>query len=192
MKDIKLSLNNNIVLIGFMGCGKSTIGRKLANEVDKIYFLDTDSMITTYENRQISDIFAQDSEKYFRSAENKTYEWLAKNVKNAIISTGGGLPIYVDDISNMGTVIYLKLDFEVIQARLNDDELSKRPLFCDIQKAKELFCSRESIYEQKADVIIDANDTIENIILKIKNLECYKKLFNSHLDGHKRIHKKEV
>jgi shikimate kinase len=172
----KLSSNNNIVFIGFMGCGKSTIGRKLAHESSGVYFLDTDHLIETYENRKISDIFQSDSEKYFRDAEKDTYDWISKNVKSAIISTGGGLPIYIDDISHLGEVIYLKLDFETIKSRLSSDELSKRPLFSDISKAKELFATREKIYESRASIVIDANDTVDNIIKKIKKLDCYKKL----------------
>jgi shikimate kinase len=172
----ELSSNNNIVFIGFMGCGKSTIGRKLAHESDNIYFLDTDHMIETYENRKISEIFESDSEKYFRDAENSTYHWISKNVNNAIISTGGGLPIYIDDISYLGEVIYLKLDFETIKARLCDEELKKRPLFADLDKAKELFEQRAKIYEDRASIVIDANDSVENIVIKIKSLDCYKKL----------------
>jgi shikimate kinase len=173
---IESSSNNNLVFIGFMGCGKSTIGRKLAHESDNLYFLDTDHMIETYENRKISDIFQDDSESYFREAEKSTYHWISKNVNNAIISTGGGLPIYIDDISYLGTVIYLKLDFETIKSRLCDKELQKRPLFADLKKAKELFVQREKIYQDRASIIINADDNIDNIVANIKSLECYKNL----------------
>jgi shikimate kinase len=167
--------SNNLVFIGFMGCGKSTIGRKLAHESDNLYFLDTDDLIETYENRKISDIFSQNSEEYFREAEKSTYNWISKNVKHAIISTGGGLPIYIDDISHLGTVIYLKLDFETIQSRLTAQDLQKRPLFQDIKKAKELYTKRENIYMDRASIVIDANKSVDEIVKTIKSMDCYKK-----------------
>ena len=81
--------NKNIVFIGFMGVGKGTIARALIQKT-KRFGLDTDDLIESMENRKIKAIFEADGEAYFRKLEKKTAKWLEKNVKNAIISTGGG------------------------------------------------------------------------------------------------------
>jgi shikimate kinase len=163
---VKLS-SDNIVFIGFMGCGKSTISREYA-KVKNMYFLDTDSLIETLENRTINRIFHEDSELYFRKLELDTFNWIKTSVKNSIISTGGGFPVFINNFSQIGKIIYLKVDFENIIKRLSKDELQKRPLFSNIDNANKLFLSRDAIYQQKADIIIDANDTVSNIIDKIE------------------------
>jgi len=165
-----LKLNKNLVLTGFMGSGKSSIGRIIAKKLENSYFLDTDSLIETFENRKISEIFNSDGEEYFRNAEKKVFNWIKDNVKNCVISTGGGLPMFVEEIKDAGIVIYLKVEFEDIVKRLSDDEIAKRPLFKDLQKAKELFEKRDKVYSQLADYTIINNDinitisTIENIL----------------------------
>jgi len=152
-----------------MGSGKSTIGREIAKYLEHSYFLDTDSLIEHFENRVISDIFANEGEEYFRNAEKRVFNWIKNDVKNAVISTGGGLPIFIPEIKEAGLVIYLKVDFNDIILRLTDDEISKRPLFKDILKAKELFEKRDKIYQKLADFIIENND-LNDTINKIKEL----------------------
>ena len=161
--------SNNIILTGFMGSGKSTIGRILAKKLDNSYFLDTDSLIEHFENREISEIFATDGEEYFRNCEKKVFNWIKENVKNGIISTGGGLPVFVPEIKEAGIVIYLKVDFEDIVSRLNDEDIQKRPLFQDLNKAKELFEKRDKIYSQLADFVIE-NNNLETTIKKIEKI----------------------
>jgi shikimate kinase len=152
-----------------MGSGKSTIGRILANKLENSYFLDTDSLIEHFENREISDIFANEGEEYFRNCEKKVFHWITENVKNGIISTGGGLPMFIPEIKEAGIVIYLKVDFENIVSRLDAQEIAKRPLFQDLDKAKELFNKRDKIYIQLADYVIENND-INKSVEKILNL----------------------
>jgi shikimate kinase len=149
-----------------MGSGKSTIGRLLAKKIEHSYFLDTDSLIEHFESREISEIFRENGEKYFRECERRVFDWIKVNVKNSIISTGGGLPMYIPEIKEAGFVVYLKVDFENIVSRLSDEEISKRPLFQDLNKAKELFIKRDSIYSKLADLVIenrDIQDTIDKI-----------------------------
>ncbi len=161
---------DNIVLTGFMGSGKSTIGRILAKEIDS-YFLDTDMLIENFENMKISEIFEKFGEDEFRKMEKRCFEWIKKDVKNTVISVGGGLPVFIPEIKQAGKVIYLKVDFEDILKRMNEKELSKRPLFKDKQKAKELFNKRDKIYSKLADYIIENIDL--NITLKkIKEMVC--------------------
>jgi len=161
-----LNLDKNIILTGFMGSGKSTIGRIIAKQLNHSYFLDTDSLIEHFENKEISEIFKNYGEEYFRNCEKRVFNWIKNDVKNAIISTGGGLPMFIPEIKEAGIVIYLKVDFENIVNRLTNEEIAKRPLFQDLNKAKELFKKRDKIYSQLSDFIIKNNnldDTIKSI-----------------------------
>ena len=155
--------SNNIILTGFMGSGKSTIGRLLAQKLNHSYFLDTDSLIEHFENREISEIFKTDGENYFRECEKRVFDWIKVNVKNSVISTGGGLPMFIPEIKDAGIVIYLQVEFENIVERVTKEELDKRPLFQDLEKAKELFYNRDEVYTKLADYIIK-NDNIEKSI----------------------------
>ncbi len=166
-----MTLNKNIILTGFMGSGKSTIGRIIAKKLEHSYFLDTDSLIEHFENRSISDIFNNDGEEYFREAEKRVFNWIKNDVKNGVISTGGGLPMFVPEIKEAGIVIYLKVEFDEIIKRLSNEEISKRPLFQNPKKAKELFDRRDKIYQELADYIIenkDINSSVDKILEIIK------------------------
>ena len=153
----------NIVLIGFMGSGKSSVGRALAKQKG-MYFIDTDSLIESFEGQKIRDIFANHGESYFRELEKKTFNWLSSCVDNAVISTGGGMPTVIDSFSSLGKTIYLKVGFDTLLDRLKAEEFDKRPLFQDINFAKKIFEAREPMYLQKADVIIDANSDFETVL----------------------------
>jgi len=147
-----------------MGSGKSTIGRVLAKELNT-YFLDTDVLIECFENKKITEIFEKEGEEAFRKMEKRCFEWIKKDVKNTIVSVGGGFPVYIPEIKEAGKVIYLKVSFDEILKRMNDEEIKKRPLFKDIQKAKELFEKRDKIYTKLADLIIQNNDLKKTIKL---------------------------
>jgi shikimate kinase len=159
---------NNIVLIGFMGSGKSSIGRALAKEKG-LYFVDTDALIESFEGCKIRDIFEQKGEAYFRECERKCFEWLNNNVSNAVISTGGGMPTVIEDFSSLGKTIYLKVDFETLLERLKAEEFDKRPLFADVEFAKKIFEMREPIYSAKADLIVDANLSFNEVLKEISS-----------------------
>lgn len=161
--------HKNIVFIGFMGVGKGTIARALIQST-KLFGLDTDDLIESMENRKIKTIFETNGEAYFRKLEKKTAKWLEKNVKNAIISTGGGF-FKVENLDRIGTVIYLRSSFDGILKRLKEHEhadlkLAKRPLLTDEVKAKALFEERSSLYEAKADIIIDVEERSVNEIVR--------------------------
>ncbi|WP_457563656.1 shikimate kinase [Caminibacter pacificus] len=158
----------NVILTGFMGSGKSTIGRILAKELNT-YFIDTDNLIEYFENRSIKEIFEKEGEESFRKKERYCFEWIKNNVKNTVISVGGGFPVFIPEIKEAGVVIYLKADFDDILKRMSEDEIAKRPLFQDIKKAKELFSKRDNIYRQLADYIIENRD-IDETIKKIKGI----------------------
>jgi len=160
--------SNNIILTGFMGSGKSTIGRILAKEM-KSFFLDTDLLIENFENKSIKEIFEKEGEEAFREKEKECFEWIKKDVQNTVISVGGGLPVYIPEIKEAGIVIYLKVSFEDIVKRMNKEELNKRPLFQDIKKAKKLFNERDKIYQKLADYIIENN----NLQKSVKQIRSY-------------------
>lgn len=166
---VKNLKNKNIVFIGFMGVGKGTIARALIKKT-KCFGLDTDDLIESMENRKIKSIFETDGEAYFRKLEKKTAKWLEKNVKNAIISTGGGF-FKVDNLDRMGTIVYLRSSFDGILKRLKEHEnanlkLAKRPLLTNEAKARALFNERSSLYESKADIIIDVEERSVNDIVR--------------------------
>ena len=164
---VKLSLDNT-VFIGFMGCGKSTVSREYA-KYKNLYFLDTDALIESSENRTINRIFNEDSESYFRKLELETFNWIETSVKNSVISTGGGFPIFIKNFKEIGNILYLQIDFDTILKRLSKEDLAERPLFQNIDKARELFENRDKIYKEKADLIINANNRVSKIIDEIDN-----------------------
>ncbi|PAF51788.1 hypothetical protein BKH43_00700 [Helicobacter sp. 13S00401-1] len=141
----------NIVLIGFMGSGKSTVGRLIAEELGYT-FIDSDAWIESKLDMKIKEIFAARSESYFRSLE-KMFIDANHNDHSLVIATGGGMPCF-NDTHALGINIYLRVPFEVIAKRLKDDGL--RPLFQDEAKALELFKRREAIYE-RAQFVVDGS-----------------------------------
>ncbi|MBQ6805990.1 MAG: shikimate kinase [Lachnospiraceae bacterium] len=166
----------NVILIGFMGCGKSTVGIKLSYRLRRS-LLDTDKIIEKEENRTISDIFVTDGEGYFRDLETQCLKKLIQTEKNQIISVGGGLPIRKENhtlLKELGTVVYLRAKPETIYERLKHD--TTRPLLQGEnpqEKIRTLMGQRAAIYEKTADVIIDVDvkdfDTIlDEIVEKLK------------------------
>jgi len=149
-----------------MGCGKSSVGKLLAKK-SEYYFLDTDAMIESSQGKSIVSIFEERGEAYFRCLEEETVDWLRSNVSKAIISTGGGMLVYCEALKEVGKIIYLKVPFEAIVSRMSKEERSKRPLFQDMQKAKKMYEERDLIYTHKADLIIDANTSLDEVLLRI-------------------------
>lgn len=162
----------NIVLIGFMGVGKGRIGRELAKNLG-VFALDCDDLIQSANNAKIKEIFAEFGEEYFRKQEKNLAIFLEKNVKNAVISTGGGF-YRVPNLKKIGKIIYLKSDFESIINAINSSpnaqkKIAKRPLLSNLTAAKELFLKREKEYEALANITIDVRKkSIKDIILQIK------------------------
>lgn len=170
---------NNIILIGFMGSGKTSIGQELSDR--KYYrFLDTDSLIEQSQNRKISEIFSINGEEAFREMETCCLLDLLKDISNEshIISVGGGLPLRKvnrDLLKQLGYIIYLRAKSKTLYERLKDDVT--RPLLqgeCPEKRIEHLLDERDSIYEAVADAVIDVdNKKIEEIIMEIiKIMEC--------------------
>jgi shikimate kinase len=146
----------NLALIGFMGTGKTSVGRLIAEQLHFEY-LDTDEMIQTHTGRTIADIFKTDGEPAFRALEQKVVEELASRTK-MVIATGGGLPTDPANLASLKThalVVCLWASPEKIWERVRNQ--SHRPLLHDAdpqKKIRELLAAREPFYRQ-ADVLLN-------------------------------------
>ena len=150
----------DIILIGFMGCGKTTVGLKLSYRLRRPV-TDTDKEIEREEKRSISDIFATDGEAYFRDRETDCLRRLLHNGSCRILSVGGGLPLRDENralLHELGQVFYLRAGAQTIYERLKHD--TTRPLLQgdDPQgKIAALLSEREGCYMDAADVVIDVD-----------------------------------
>ena len=156
----------NIVLVGLMGAGKSSVGKLLAQKLN-LSFVDTDELIEKKENIKISDIFSKYGEQYFRDLENKVISDLATKT-SLVISTGGGSVQNINNLNALketGFVIYLKAAPDILFERIKND--NSRPLLKTsnpLETLENLLKKRETNYSM-ADFIIDTNNkTIDGII----------------------------
>lgn len=162
----------NIILIGFMGSGKTTIAKRLAKKLICNY-LDMDDLILKKSKRSnINQIFALDGELKFRELEISVAKKLSKT-DNLIISTGGGVVmnrIIIDYLKSSGMIVFLESSFENIKKRLKFDD--SRPLFKNPKIAQELFELRQPLYQQYSDLTIKTDQKslreITNIIIEEK------------------------
>jgi shikimate kinase len=147
---------HNLVLIGFMGTGKSAVGRMAANLMHFTY-LDTDQVIEARAGKPITAIFEQDGEPVFRDWERRVVEELTGRMKT-VISTGGGLPAQAANLASLkahGLVVCLWASPETIYERVHDH--AHRPLLNDPDpkgKIRQLLAEREPFYRQ-ADVLVN-------------------------------------
>ena len=148
----------NIALIGFMGTGKSTVGRIVAEQL-KLNFLDTDTLIEERSGKKIADIFTQNGEPAFRQLEAQLVEELSAQT-STVISTGGGLPTNPANLISLkkhSLVFCLWLSPEKIFERVK--EQSHRPLLNDpdpLGTIRTLLAAREHFYKQ-ADVLLNSD-----------------------------------
>lgn len=153
-----------IYLLGMMGSGKSTVGRKLANKIS-YDFLDLDDMIEDKIGMSIADFFATEGEEKFRFIEQETLRETFQ-LENVIVSTGGGVPCFfnnIEEINQNGVSCYLQADVGVLLSRLKG-AIEQRPLLNKLgsdEKIKEylseLLLKREQFYT-KAHKIVPAID----------------------------------
>lgn len=118
-----------LFLVGYMGCGKSSLGRKLARHL-QARFLDTDTLVEEREGASAVDIFRFEGEARFRAVECEVLDEAVAQPGDAVISTGGGLPLYGDNMARMnqaGLTIYLRRSAESIARRLSPYGRQRRP-----------------------------------------------------------------
>lgn len=118
-----------LFIVGYMGCGKSTLGKKLAKRAN-CEFVDMDSLIEQREGATIADIFHYAGEEYFRQKERALIEEFAAAEDDLVISTGGGVPTWEDNmqrINQIGQSVYLRRTAQQIASRLSPHGRQKRP-----------------------------------------------------------------
>ncbi len=146
-----------IVLMGFMGAGKTTVGKCLAKAL-ACEFIDTDERIEKEQGRKISDIFEKDGEEAFRNMETDLLKRLCESQCEFVLSIGGGMPVREQNralLRKIGTVVYLKTSKEEIIRRVSGD--TARPLLQGgalEEKVTALMTAREQIYQETADKIL--------------------------------------
>lgn len=165
----------NIILIGFMGAGKTSLAKILTEKLQYDY-IDMDTQIIEKSGRSSdTEIFDKDGENIFRELEIAVAKELQNN-NNTVISTGGGVvmnKIILDYLKKNGVVVFLKNSFETAQKRVEKNRIP--PLFRDIEQAKKLYAFRLPLYAKYADIIVETDskslpETAEEIITKIKTL----------------------
>ena len=159
----------SIVICGFMGCGKSTIGSLLARKMG-MAFVDMDSYIEKKEGKSVSEIFEQSGEEHFRMLEREAAKELSGK-KGLVIATGGGTLTFrenVDTLRKSGNIVLLDIPVEVVEERLKYD--TTRPLLARPDKSeaiRELYNKRLPLYRYAADISVDASNSPMQVCMEI-------------------------
>ena len=156
----------NIVLIGMPGCGKSTLGRKLARSLERDFY-DADAVLEQREQRSIKSFFAE-SENAFREAETRTLAYLA-GLQDVVIATGGGAvkrAVNMELLKQNGNIIFIDRKPEEI---LGDIEGDDRPLLAaDKQRIFQLYAERIALYKKYAEKTIENNGTLAAALAQLQ------------------------
>lgn len=158
-----------IFLIGFMGSGKTTLGKQLARKLD-FRFIDQDTFIEEQTGISVADYFTKFGENAFRKLEHESFKELIK-FENVVISTGGGAPCFYNNIDIMnenGIAIYLRMSPEVLKSRLKYAQ-NERPLIKG-KSETELLHFIELKLSEREPFYLKARHTIESMDLKSEDL----------------------
>lgn len=164
----------NLVLIGFMGVGKTSVGRRLAERLNRP-FIDTDAIIEEAFSMPVAAIFANHGEASFRAKERNVVQRVARR-RGAVIATGGGVVLDRGNVLRLkrhGLLIHLTLSPETIFDRIGD--VDQRPLLATEnprQTLELLFRSRERIYRACCDLTVDrtgqpVEETVDQILASV-------------------------
>ena len=167
---------NTIFLTGYMGAGKTLIGKSLSKKIN-YEFYDLDNYLEIKEGKKVSEIFNQKNDVYFRKIENKYLEQLSSKKEKKIISTGGGTPCFKNNLNIIQDTsdslsIYLKANVNTLVSRLKNS-INKRPLISHLKDDQELrdFITKHlferSFYYEKSDIKIKTDDLELNDIVKL-------------------------
>jgi shikimate kinase len=158
----------NVILVGFMGAGKSACGRLLARRLGRC-FVETDDMIVARDGRPIPEIFRQDGEEAFRRLEAEAVEALSLK-SDDVIATGGGLPCRegrMEALRALGTVVWLRGDLEELLARAR--RTGQRPMLDNrnLPEVEALHRAREPYYAQAHITVDTAGLTVDQVVSRV-------------------------
>ncbi len=160
----------NLILIGFMGAGKTTVGQLLAKEKG-MAFSDTDERIASEQGMGIPELFAKYGEPYFRDLETGLLRRMREDTRDTVLSVGGGLPVREENrglLRGLGCVIYLSAEKGTILSRVKND--GSRPLLegGDLEgRVERLMREREALYRQAAHLVIRTDRRSVSQVLRI-------------------------
>lgn len=160
-------MNSNIILIGMPGSGKSTCGVLAAKALLKNFF-DTDLLIQNLEEKRLQQIIDENGTEYFEAAEEAAI--LSLNIKGTVIATGGSV-VYSDKamrhLKSLGKVIYLHLDYEEMESRINNIT-TRGVVLKQGSTLLDMYNERLPLYEKYADFVVECTEnTVEETVEKI-------------------------
>ncbi len=152
-----------VILVGFMGCGKSTLGKKLAKKLN-IPFIDSDTEIESHFQKSIGELFAEYGESHFRELEREYIEALDLR-EDFVLATGGGMPCFGENLNRLkdiGTTFYLERSAKELAHRLANAK-TQRPLISGLEKEELLEFIEDKLqereeYYKKAKVILSREE----------------------------------
>ena len=165
-----------IYLIGFMGCGKTTIGKRLAARCG-FSFVDMDELFSTVHNCSVKDYFDLHSEEQFRTEEQKILHQ-THFMDDAVIATGGGTPCYQDNmqwILSNGIAVYIKMPAAALYSRLSNSK-TQRPLLAALSD-QDLKSTIEKLLSQRENIYNTAHITISGLDFDMEKMNFFVELF---------------
>ncbi len=159
---------DRIFVVGFMGSGKTTVAKKLANAMG-YYFVDLDDLIERTSKSKVADIFKDSGEAMFRKIEGESLRTL-NSLKQLVVATGGGTACFKENMQWMndnGFTMWLNADWDIMMSRLAQGKKNVRPIFEEKSRSelKDLFDQRVPFYE-KAQLKVASSETEKNLLLK--------------------------
>ena len=171
---------NHVVIIGFMGSGKTRVGKQLSKELD-LPFVDVEKLVTQKMNLSAREIFEKFGEPFYRAMETMVVKQLTSDEERKVISLGAGLPLQEQNqkyLKDLGTIIYLKGSYATLKKRLEGSK--KNPMLDGDdrdEKIKKLLKQRDPVYKKFADIqVVTGEVTFDELIAEIKEkLASYEK-----------------
>jgi shikimate kinase len=164
-------IDKKIFLLGFMGSGKSTLGKKIANHLH-VSFFDLDNEIENEEKSTVAQIFEKEGEEYFRLIEQKVLTQLINEEAVSVIALGGGTPCFYDNmklINQSGTSIYIKYNSGILCSRLINAKIT-RPLIKgkseqELKNYIENTLTQREVFYKQSKFIVEANNIkVEDVV----------------------------
>ncbi len=162
---------NHIVIIGFMGSGKTRVGKRLSKDLD-IPFIDIDRVVTRKMNLSAKEIFDRFGEPFYRALETTAVKALIEDPEQKIISLGSGLPMQEQNekyIKKLGTVVYLKGSYATLKKRLENSNSPMLDGDNKEDKIKKLLKQRDPVYTKFSDIqVITGDKPFDELIAQLE------------------------